>query len=97
MLALVHAPLVIVTDILKRTILCCSAQAHSMYAALRKLGNVDSNERVRRFVLEQRHHTDRALDVHDHDCICRDCERQQCTFRLSYPLTTSQSFILTPL
>ncbi|KAJ1023730.1 hypothetical protein NDA18_004713 [Ustilago nuda] len=47
-----------------------------MYAALRKLGTINTNERIQRFVSDQRHQTLQQLD-HDYNCICRNCERQQ--------------------
>ena len=54
-------------------------QKLGMYAALRKLGAINTNERIQRFVSDQRHQTLQQLD-HDYNCICRDCERQQRTY-----------------
>ena len=68
-----------------------------MQAALRSLGTLDANERVRRYVSEQQQQTARQLQ-HDIDCVCRECERQQGMYTLVTDLFGPLPFpMLTPL
>lgn len=50
-----------------------------MQAALKKLGALDTDERVQRYIDDQQRHTGQKLQ-HDFDCICTNCERRQGMF-----------------
>lgn len=50
-----------------------------MQAALRHLGVVNTNERVRRYISDLQKQKQQELE-HDIDCICLDCERRQGAF-----------------
>ncbi len=47
-----------------------------MQAALKGLGALDTNERIRRFISTLPYEGDEQLD-HDVDCVCPGCERQK--------------------